>query len=495
MAEVQLHPAPQSFPPGTAVLVKPYPKVGGQLHGEPPGTTVGTFTVSSAGVLAVTPVTEGESYVGWANVGGSDRYVAFRVDVVATGGGEGTGEATRTAYHATGLTGAGESSRYVGATATGAPTAGTWEVGDFAIDRSGAGWVCTVAGTPGTWKPLGGSGAVSSVNAKTGAVVLGVADIAGAAPLASPALTGTPTAPTAAEATNSTQLATTAFAHTLVGTEQSRAEGQEALRAPLASPALTGTPTAPTAAEATNNTQLATTAFAHTLANAAQAGAEAASAVRLKVAAEVTAGATLAANSLTPANATAGAFTLKLPTGQAQGTRVAVEKVDAGANEVTIEGSIRGVAAQTETLKLAHQVKGFVADAAGSWWPLFTFLTVAALDARYEKKVRFGQTFAILGTVTTAAVPGFYVSLPPGAKSLKLVKARYHITEGTEVTGKLQVNGSDATGFTGIVATTTPAEKTGEVTLAENDLVTFVPATAVGTPKNLNVSCFLELTV
>ena len=34
-----------------------------------------------------------------------------------------------------------------------------------------------------------------------------------------------------------------------------------ALKAPLASPALTGTPTAPTAAQSTNNTQIATTAF------------------------------------------------------------------------------------------------------------------------------------------------------------------------------------------------------------------------------------------
>ncbi|EPU5579760.1 phage tail protein, partial [Escherichia coli] len=34
-----------------------------------------------------------------------------------------------------------------------------------------------------------------------------------------------------------------------------------ALKAPLSSPALTGTPTAPTAAQSVNNTQIATTAF------------------------------------------------------------------------------------------------------------------------------------------------------------------------------------------------------------------------------------------
>ena len=36
---------------------------------------------------------------------------------------------------------------------------------------------------------------------------------------------------------------------------------QHALKAPLASPAFTGTPTAPTAAPGTNTTQVATTAF------------------------------------------------------------------------------------------------------------------------------------------------------------------------------------------------------------------------------------------
>ncbi|NES11267.1 hypothetical protein G3O07_18440 [Pseudomonas laurentiana] len=70
------------------------------------------------------------------------------------------------------------------------------------------------------------------------------------APLASPALTGTPTGPTAAPGTNTLQLATTAFVAAL-----------GALKANLASPALTGTPTAPTAAPGTNTLQLATTAF------------------------------------------------------------------------------------------------------------------------------------------------------------------------------------------------------------------------------------------
>ena len=64
------------------------------------------------------------------------------------------------------------------------------------------------------------------------------------ADIASETLTGTPLAPTAATATSTTQIATTAF-----------------VQANKASPALTGTPTAPTAATSTNTTQIATTAM------------------------------------------------------------------------------------------------------------------------------------------------------------------------------------------------------------------------------------------
>lgn len=51
---------------------------------------------------------------------------------------------------------------------------------------------------------------VTSVNGQVGAVVLGVSNISGAAPLASPAFTGIPIAPTPPTADNSTTLATTA---------------------------------------------------------------------------------------------------------------------------------------------------------------------------------------------------------------------------------------------------------------------------------------------
>lgn len=69
-----------------------------------------------------------------------------------------------------GLTGATAASRYVGATASGAPISGTFAVGDFVIDQTGKIQVCTTAGTPGTWAGVGG---VSSLTAADTSVVVG----------------------------------------------------------------------------------------------------------------------------------------------------------------------------------------------------------------------------------------------------------------------------------------------------------------------------------
>ena len=107
----------------------------------------------------------------------------------------------------------------------------------------------------------------------------------GAAALASPALTGPPTAPPQAAGNNSTRIATTAFVQAAVAAlvasspaaldtlnELAAALGNDAnfaatmtnalaAKAPLASPALTGNPTAPTQTAGNNTTRIATTAF------------------------------------------------------------------------------------------------------------------------------------------------------------------------------------------------------------------------------------------
>ncbi len=97
--------------------------------------------------------------------------------------------------------------------------------------------------------PIVDSSAVETKKITVANLKIAVApDLSTYAPLASPALTGSPTAPTAAVDTNTTQVATTAY---VVGQGYAK----------LASPALTGTPTAPTASGGTNTTQIATTAF------------------------------------------------------------------------------------------------------------------------------------------------------------------------------------------------------------------------------------------
>jgi hypothetical protein len=88
---------------------------------------------------------------------------------------------------------------------------------------------------------------------------------AGLAPINSPALTGTPTAPTAAASTNTTQIATTAMVQAAITVALS-------LYARLASPTFSGTPAAPTAAQGTNTAQIATTAFVTTAAPDYRAG-------------------------------------------------------------------------------------------------------------------------------------------------------------------------------------------------------------------------------
>lgn len=81
------------------------------------------------------------------------------------------------------------------------------------------------------------------------------------ASIASPQLTGTPTAPTAVVDTNTTQIATTQF---VANQGYLKSASASATYAPLVSPTFTGTPIAPTASLGTNTTQIATTAYVQT---------------------------------------------------------------------------------------------------------------------------------------------------------------------------------------------------------------------------------------
>lgn len=74
----------------------------------------------------------------------------FRVD------GAGVASLLQGPLSVSGITGAVNASRYVGATTGGPPVSGTFAVGDYVVDRAyGIHWTCVTAGSPGTWNPSG----------------------------------------------------------------------------------------------------------------------------------------------------------------------------------------------------------------------------------------------------------------------------------------------------------------------------------------------------
>lgn len=77
-------------------------------------------------------------------------------------------------FNPSGIGDAVSQSRYVGATTSGAPTSGTFSVGDFVIARNGKIWICTSGGTPGTWVDAGsGSAPANMVTTDTTQTIAG----------------------------------------------------------------------------------------------------------------------------------------------------------------------------------------------------------------------------------------------------------------------------------------------------------------------------------
>lgn len=127
---------------GTAATISA--TAGGDLSGTLPTPTVAKINGTA---VPATPAT-GQALV--ATSGTTASWTAIPTLSTNTF----SGIQTATAYAATGLTGATAASRHVGATISGSPSTGTFLVGDFVIDQSAKVWVCTVAGTPGTWLSL-----------------------------------------------------------------------------------------------------------------------------------------------------------------------------------------------------------------------------------------------------------------------------------------------------------------------------------------------------
>ena len=180
------------------------------------------------------------------------------------------------------------------------------------------------------------------------------------APLASPALTGTPTAPTQAQGNNSTRLATTAYVDTLGATKAASShihaiadvtslQASLDAKAPLASPALTGTPTAPSAAGYTDSTQIATTAQVFDTVTTVPENAQTGTTYTLVLG---DAGRMVTLNN-------AAAIALTIPTAAAVafpvGTRIDI--LQYGAGQVTVGGSVT-IRSSGGKLKLSGQYSG-----------------------------------------------------------------------------------------------------------------------------------------
>lgn len=125
--------------------------------------------------------------------------------------------------------------------------------------------------------------------------------------------------------------------------------------------------------------------------------------------------------------------------------------------------------------------------------------SIAASKLASYPKLVVPHTYTIAGSVLVAVgqvdyINPFFVKVP-ASQTVKLVAARYVIASGGNATFKVQINGVDATGFTGMVAGTTDAETNpADVSLADNSKVALVITGVAGSPQNLSVTLFFEYT-
>lgn len=335
-----------------------------------PGTSTGQLATTAFVMHAVTAGTAGVSSFNTR----TGAVVLSAADVVAAGGAPSVSPAL-----------------------TGTPTAPTATPGNSTTQIATTAFVAAAI--------LAAATGVSSFNARTGAVVLTLADVTGTGVLTSPALAGTPTAPTAAPGTATTQLATTAFvvansvtsfmsrtgAVTLTSADVSAAGG-----ALNASPVFTGTPAAPTPVPGDNSTKLATTAFVAAALSASGAGVS-----------SVTAGAGLTGGGT-------GAVTLSIP---------------AGGVAISMLASVA-----TATL-LGRSAAGAGPVSAQPAATVMTMLGAAPLVSPTFTGVPAAPTAAVGTSTTQLATTGF-------------VAAGFLPLAGGTLTGNMQVSGSSFPTFT-----------------------------------------------
>ena len=121
-----------------------------------------------------------------------------------------------------------------------------------------------------------------------------------------------------------------------------------------------------------------------------------------------------------------------------------------------------------------------------------------------DKKVIIPYTWAVTGTLSPSSYAASVVvrnTYTGSGYSIigKIVSASYQIASGTNLTWKLQKNGSDLTGYgtsaSPLTATTTAALTQGTQVLADQDVLTPVPLGVSGSPTNFNLTVHLEYTI
>jgi len=126
------------------------------------GDLVKTHTVAGQGVRHASPLVSGDFAQVLGTSATPDALLMGSPILADSGGG--------VFFSPTGLTGATAASRYVGATLTGSPVTGAFEAGDWIVTHDGHVWICSVAGSPGTWIDAssggggGGTDIVTQVN-------------------------------------------------------------------------------------------------------------------------------------------------------------------------------------------------------------------------------------------------------------------------------------------------------------------------------------------
>lgn len=167
----------------------------------------------------------------------------------------------------------------------------------------------------------------------------------------------------------------------------------------------------------------------------------------------------------------------------------------ANATEVNANFSVLKSFVETNVV----QTDGSTVNAPGSVTNAMLAGNIAASKLASYPKLIVPHTFTVAGPVNTPNgqidyLTPFFVKVP-STQTVKLISARHRINSGTSATVKVQINGSDAAGFTGMVVGTTAGDTDpADITLSNNDIVSLVVTATSGSPQNMSVSLFFEYT-